>query len=55
MGKKKKNVIRCNVCGVKATKHIAGELHVCDNIVCETETKLYIAEEVRKQKEGGRQ
>lgn len=33
MGKKKKNVVRCVSCGMKATLHVANE-PVCSNIAC---------------------
>jgi hypothetical protein len=36
MTRKKKEVERCVVCGVKATKHIANFKHsaICNNVVC---------------------
>lgn len=31
----KKPVVRCNVCGIKATKYVGnGVMPVCDNVVC---------------------
>lgn len=32
--KKKAKVDRCDVCGVVATQHVAGDLSVCNNSVC---------------------
>jgi hypothetical protein len=36
MTRKKKEVVRCVVCGVKATSYIAGFMHspICSNEVC---------------------
>jgi len=51
--KKKKDVIRCNVCGVKATMHIVGELYVCENRVCFDTTFRNIGLEIYKNKGDG--
>ena len=61
--KKKKDVVRCNVCGVQATQRIAGKLHVCDNPVCEQLTLEQISAVVEypwmygleQKEEGGKQ
>ena len=50
--RKKKDVIRCNVCGLKATKHVAGDLDVCDNIACLEAAREKIAEVVKNNREG---
>lgn len=55
MTKKKRNTIRCGVCGIKATKYVGnGVLPICNNLVCyhtrieevNTEIKILKSEEV---------
>lgn len=49
MASKKKNVVRCVVCGVKATRMAGGVTPLCNNEVC-YHTMLNEAREAEKNK-----
>lgn len=50
MGKKKKNVACCNICGVKATGHFSESTPICDNTVCLEATIEHVAEVLADEK-----
>jgi hypothetical protein len=48
--KKNKDVVRCGICGVKATQTLGTGLFICDNTVCYHETLKQRDELVQNEK-----
>lgn len=51
MARRRKKVKRCHSCGVQATRHVSGNLHVCSNNVCDQFIADYIKAGIQLLKE----